>query len=120
MVAKYGRSEAKAAAKAMIRGVFCAPCTPVDDRGEIDEAGLRHDIRYLIDVLDVDGLYMNGYYGHFWLLSSAQRRRVIEITVDEAHSAVPIIDRCAHPSPHEAIALARHSQDLGVDFISLV
>ena len=37
-------------------------------------------MRYLIDVLKVDGLYMNGYYGHFWLLSSAQRRRVIQIT----------------------------------------
>ena len=31
-----------------------------------------------------------------------------------------LVNRCAHASPHEAIALARHSQDLGVDVISLV
>ncbi len=120
MAPKYTRSEAKAAARELIRGILCAPATPVDEHGEIDEAGLRHDVRYLIDVLKVDGLYMNGYYGHFWLLSSEQRRKVIEITAAEAAGAVTLINRCAHPSPHEAIALARHSQDLGVDVISLV
>lgn len=118
--AKYGRAEAKDAARELIRGIMCAPCTPVDSRGEIDEAGLRHDLRHLIDVIKVDGLYMNGYYGHFWLLSSAQRRRVIEIAADEAAGAVTLINRCAHPSPHEATELAKHSQDVGVDVISLV
>jgi len=120
MSPKYGRSEAKAAAKELIRGIFPAPPIPVDERGEIDVAGLRHDLRYCLDVLKVSGLYMNGYYGHFWLLSSAQRRTVIEVAVEEAAGMVPVINRCAHPSPHEAIELAKHSQDLGVDFISLV
>lgn len=119
-MAGYSKSEAKAAAREMIRGIFCAPCTPINVTGEVDERGLRQDLRYLVDVLAVNGLYMNGYYGHFWLLSTDQRQRVIEITVDEVGGRVPIINRCAHPSPHEAIRLAKHSQELGVDFVSLV
>jgi 4-hydroxy-tetrahydrodipicolinate synthase len=118
--AKYGKGDAKAVAREVLRGIFTALCLPVDERGGVDEAGFRHDLRHCIDVIRADGLYINGYYGHFWLLSSEQRRRVIEIAVDEAAGAVPIINRCAHPSPAEAIALARHSQELGVDFISLV
>jgi 4-hydroxy-tetrahydrodipicolinate synthase len=117
---KYGKGDAKAVARQLLQGIITAPCLPVDKRGEVDEAGLRHDLRHCIDVIRADGLYINGYYGHFWLLSSEQRRRVIEIAVDEAAGAVPIINRCAHPSPAEAIGLARHSQEVGVDFISLV
>ena len=95
-------------------------CLPCDRSGRIDEAGFRSDIRYCLDVLGSHGLYVHGYYGHFWLLTSEQRRRVIEIAVDEVDGAVPIISRCAHPSPYEAIELARHSQEVGADFISLV
>ncbi|TDC52780.1 dihydrodipicolinate synthase family protein [Jiangella ureilytica] len=118
--AKYGRHEAKDAAKELLRGVITAPCLPVDANGELDEDGWRHDLRHCLDVIQASGLYVNGYYGHFWLLTSEQRRRVVEIAVEEAGGRVPIIARCAHPSPGEAIALAKHAQGLGVDFISLV
>jgi 4-hydroxy-tetrahydrodipicolinate synthase len=118
--AKYTKSEAKAVARDVLQGAITAPCLPIHPDGEIDEPGLRHDLRHLIDVIGASGLYMNGYYGHFWLLTREQRRRVVEITVEEAAGGVPIIARCAHPSPREAIALAQHAQELGVDFISLV
>lgn len=117
---KYSKKDAKDVAREKIRGVITAPCTPIDERGEVDEAGLRHDIRYCLDELKIDGLYINGYYAHFWLATSEQRKRVIEIAVEEIDGRVPIINRCAHASPLEAINLAKHCQDLGVDFISLV
>jgi 4-hydroxy-tetrahydrodipicolinate synthase len=118
--AKYPKSEAKTVARDVLQGAITAPCLPVHPDGEIDEPGLRHDLRHLIDIVGTSGLYMNGYYGHFWLLTREQRMRVVEIAVEEAAGAVPIIARCAHPSPREAIALAQHAQELGVDFISLV
>ena len=117
---KYTKSDAKDAARQLLRGVITAPCAPVDPDGDIDEAGLRHDIRHCIDVIRSGGLYINGFYGHFWLMSSDQRRRVIEIAVDENKGAVPVICRVAHPSPVEAIMLAKHAQAVGCDFVSLV
>lgn len=116
----FARSEAKAAAKELLRGVVTALCLPVDAHGDIDEAGLRHDIRYCLDVLGASGLYINGNFQHYWLLTVAQRRRVIEIAADEVAGAVPIINRCAHSSPRQAIELAAHTRDLGVRFIDLV
>jgi 4-hydroxy-tetrahydrodipicolinate synthase len=97
-----------------------AICLPVDDTGGIDEAGLRHDVRYCLETLGSDGLYINGYYSHYWLLTSADRRRTAEIIVDEVGGAVPIICRCASESPAEAVVLARHAEGLGIDFVSLV
>lgn len=117
---RYGKTEAKGAARELLRGVITAPCLPVDASGEIDEEGLRHDLRHCLEVLGSSGLYMNGYYGHFWMLDNVQRKRVVEIAVDEVQGAVPIIARCAHPSAREATNLALHAQACGVDFISLV
>lgn len=116
----FARHEAKDAARELLRGVVTALCLPVDERGEVDEAGLRHDIRYCIDVLGASGLYINGNFQHYWLLTVPQRRRIIEIAADEVAGAVPIINRCAHISPTEAIALAEHTQQLSVPFIDLV
>ena len=120
MNGKYSRFEAKEAARQYLRGIITAPCLPLAENGDIDEEGLRHDIRHCVDVIQSGGLYMNGFYGHFWLMSSEQRRRVIEIAVDEAGGRVPVICRVAHPSPLEAIALAKHAESVGADFISLV
>ena len=86
----------------------------------IDEAAFRRDLRHCVDVIGAHGLYINSYYAHFWLLTSAQRRRVLEIAIDEVAGAVPIVNRVAHPSPYEAIELARHAQEAGADFVSLV
>jgi 4-hydroxy-tetrahydrodipicolinate synthase len=116
----FARGEAKAAARELLRGSVAALCLPVDARGDIDEAGLRHDIRHCIDVLGSSGLCINGDFQHYWLLTDEQRRRVAEITADEVDGAVPIINRCAHTSPRRAIELAQHTAELGVPFIDLV
>jgi 4-hydroxy-tetrahydrodipicolinate synthase len=117
---KYGKSEAKAVAKERLGGMVTAICLPVDDAGAIDEAGLRHDVRYCLETLGSSGLYINGYYSHYWLLTSAERRRTAEIIVDEVAGAVPIICRCASEIPADAVALAKHAEGLGIDFVSLV
>lgn len=119
-MAEYRRSEAKEYAKTTLQGVFTAFCMPETEDGEIDEAGLRHDVRHYIDVIGSAGLYVHGFYGNFWLLTSDERKRAVEIVMDEAAGAVPVIVRCAHQSPKETIALIQHAEALGADFISLV
>lgn len=116
----FAGDEAKAAAKELLRGIVTALCLPVDEHGAVDEAGLWHDIRHCLDVLGASGLYINGNFQHYWLLTVAQRRRVIEIAADEVDGAVPIINRCSHTAPQQVIELAAHTRDLGVQFIDLV
>lgn len=117
---KYSRQEAKAYAREKIRGIFCAFVLPETPDHEIDEAGLRRDLRHYIDVIKVGGLYVHGFYGNFWLLTVPERKRVVEIVVDEARGQVPVLVRCAHASLKDAIDLAQHAESTGADFISMI
>ena len=117
---KYSSNEAKEYAKEKLQGVFSAFCLPETPDGDVDEAGLRHDLRHYIDTIKSGGLYVHGFYGNFWLLTAAERRKVMEIVADENRGALPIICRCAHQSLKETIALIQHAEAHGADFISLV
>jgi 4-hydroxy-tetrahydrodipicolinate synthase len=119
-VTKYGRNEAKQYAQQYIQGIYSAFCLPETPDGRVDEAALRRDLRHYIDVIQADGLYVHGFYGNFWLLTSAERRRVFEIVVDENAGRLPLMCRCAHQSMQETIELIRHAEANGADFISLV
>jgi 4-hydroxy-tetrahydrodipicolinate synthase len=103
-----------------MQGIYHAFCLPELGEGGIDEKGLRNDIRHYIDVLGAGGLYVHGFYGNFWLLTSAERRQVMEIVADETRDKVPIVCRCAHQSLEESIALIKHAESAGADFISLL
>ncbi len=118
--AKYSPSEAKDFAKQTIHGIWTAFCVPETSDFEIDEAGLRHDIRRYIDEFGVGGLYVHGFFGNFWLLTMEERKRVTEIAIDEAAGKVPVSIRCAHQSLKDAIELVQHAEEAGADLISMV
>ena len=117
---KYTKAEAKEYAKATLQGIFSAFCLPENGDGEIDESGLRHDIQHYLNVIKSGGLYVHGFYGNFWLLTIAERKRVMEIVAEEAGGKLPIICRCAHQSLKETIGLIQHAEAHGADFISLI
>ncbi len=120
MAAKYTRSEAKDAAREMLRGIWVAFCVPETPAWEVDEAALRSDIRRYIDVLGVGGLYVHGFFGNFWLMTLEERKRVAEIAIDEANGQVPVSIRCAHACLKDAIELVQHAEAAGADLISMV
>lgn len=118
--AKYSRKEAKDFAKKTIHGIWTAYCVPETPDFEIDEEGLRNDIRRYIDEFGVGGLYVHGFFGNFWLMTMEERKRVTEISIDEAGGKVPVLVRCAHQSLKDAIELIQHAEEAGADLISMV
>lgn len=119
-MARYSRNEAKEWAKENIRGIFTAPCLPETNDLKLDEAGLRRDISHYLDVIKVGGLYIHGFYGHFWMLQLEERKRAIEVVIDEVRGRVPVSCRCAHQNPYDAIELIKHAEAAGADMISLI
>ena len=116
----YRKSEAKAAARAQFRGLWAAITTPFTSDGDLDEAGLRHNMRHFTDVLHVDGIFCVGNMGEFWALTTAERRRVVEIVVEEAHGKCLTIAQTAHHAAHETVELTRHAQEVGADYVVLI
>lgn len=65
-----------------LKGLYTAIITPFDERGELDEEGLRENIRFQI-ANDVDGIVALGTTGEAPTLSSEEKKKVVRITVDE-------------------------------------
>lgn len=116
----YQKSEAKDAARAQFRGVWAAIATPFTPDGALDEAGLRRNMRHFTDGLGVAGIFCAGTMGEFWALTKEERKRVVEIVVEEARGKCKVIAHTGHHSPDETVDLTRHAQEVGADFAVLI
>ena len=51
-------------------------------------------------------------------MTTEERKRVVEITVDEVRGRIPIVAHIGSIGTHVSIELAQHAQTVGVDGIS--
>ena len=102
-----------------IGGIIPALITPYDRSGAVNEAGLRKLVARLLDQ-GVGGFYVGGSTGEAFLLTVEERRRIIEIVVNEVGGRVPVIYHVGSISTDEAVALARHGANVGADGISAI
>lgn len=116
----YRKSEAKEAARAQFRGLWTAITTPFLPDGAVDEAGLRRNMRHVTDGLRIEGVFCTGVMGEFWALTKEERKRVVEIVVEEARGKCKVIAHTAHHSADETVELTRHAQDAGADFATFM
>ena len=100
-------------------GVYPAMVTPFDEHEELDEKRLRAVINFLIE-RKLEGLYVTGSTGESFLMSPEERKRVVEITVDEVKGRIPVIAHIGAIGTRTSIDLARHAERTGVDAISSV
>ncbi len=116
----YKKSQAKDASRAAFRGIWAAITTPFTSALELDEAGLRRNMRYLTGTLRVDGVFCTGVMGEFWSLTKEERKRVVEIVVEEARGKCGVIAQTGSTSAHETIELTRHAEAAGADFVIMM
>jgi 4-hydroxy-tetrahydrodipicolinate synthase len=102
-----------------LRGILTALATPFDADGELDEATLRKVVDRSIDG-GVHGVVACGSTGEFTALSSDERRRIVEIVVDQAGGRVPVIAQTGATSTAEAIRLSRHAEKVGADVVMTI
>lgn len=95
-------------------GTMVALATPLNQDETIDEAGLR---RLLCRVLDagIHGIVVLGSAGEFAALADSEKRRAIEITVDEVAGRVPVIAGTGEPGTRRAVKATRRAAELGAD-----
>jgi len=97
-----------------LEGIFPALVTPFKDQAEIDEKALRNLVNYVIDE-GVAGVVPVGTTGEFVYMSNEERRRVLEIVVDEVNDRVLVIAGTGASSTRETIELSKHAKDAGAD-----
>lgn len=101
------------------RGVFSAVATPFTATEEIDEARLRSLVEKTIEG-GIHGLVPNGSTGEFQTQTLEERRRVIEIVIDQAAGRVPVIAHVGALRTSDVLALAQHAEATGASGVMAV
>ena len=102
-----------------ITGILTPNITPVDPQGRVDEERLRGYVQWLID-RGVDGLYPNGSTGEFVRFTPAERRRIVEVVVDQAAGQVPVLAGAAEANVKETIEACEAYGEMGVRAVAIV
>lgn len=97
-------------------GIFPYIVSPVGPDGEILEEPLRRLVSHLIGC-GVHGLTPLGSTGEFYYLTWEQKRRIVEIVLDETSGRVPVIAGVTSSNTGEACRQAREFEKMGVDGI---
>jgi dihydrodipicolinate synthase/N-acetylneuraminate lyase len=104
---------------ARLEGIFTPTLVPFDANGEINESELRRFVSWLIEH-GVHGLYPNGSTGEFPRLSPEERRRVVQITCDEARGRVPILAGAAEANVRDTLAACEAYHGMGARAVAIV
>lgn len=102
-----------------ITGILTPNITPVDELGRIDEERLRGYVDWLIE-RGVDGLYPNGSTGEFVRFSSEERRRIVEVVVEQVDGRVPVLAGAAEANVKTTIEACEAYGVLGVRAVAIV
>ena len=102
-----------------IKGVVVPLITPFTEEGEVYEEGLRRLLDFHVEK-GVHGIFPCGTYGSGPLMTTEQREKVIEVTVDHFKGRIAVIAQVGAASTEETVTLAKHAEKAGVDVVAAV
>jgi 4-hydroxy-tetrahydrodipicolinate synthase len=101
-------------------GLLTALVTPFTSGGDsVDEPRLRSLVDYNIES-GVHGLVPGGSTGEFAAMSDDERRRVLEIVIDQTAGRIPVIAQTGGMTTREAIDLSIHAEKSGAAAVMVV
>lgn len=105
---------------AELYGLMSAMSTPMTEDGSaVDENILRELTERTINA-GVHGLVPCGSTGEFAALTGDERRKVVEIVLDQTAGRVPVVPHVGAMSTYEAIAHAKHAEAAGASGLMVV
>lgn len=102
--------------KARLYGNHVLTVTPLNEKGEIDEASTRSLVNFVIEK-GVNGILTLGSTGEVFALTEAERKRFVEIVVDQTKGRVPVGVGVNDSSSDISANLSRHAESIGADYI---
>jgi len=97
-----------------LTGIFPVLATPLTPEERVDEAGLRRLIRHVLRAAN-DGIVICGSTGEFAALQYEERRKAIEIAVEEVGGKVPVIAGTGDSGTTKAVQNTRIAQQVGAN-----
>jgi 4-hydroxy-tetrahydrodipicolinate synthase len=101
-----------------IQGVLSAVVTPFDAKGALAPAALRRQVNR--QVAEGNGVFCAGTNGEFFVLETAEKIRVAEISREATAGKVPLVAHIGEVSTAATIALGKEMARIGVDAVSVI
>ncbi|MEI4488439.1 dihydrodipicolinate synthase family protein [Frigidibacter sp. MR17.14] len=102
-----------------IAGMLPATITPFNADGSVNEAMIPRIVDHVFDG-GAKGILPIGGTGEYSMLSNAERRRVVEISVEAARGRGPVIAGCLSPGYADNMQVARDAKAAGADAVMLL
>lgn len=97
-----------------LEGTIVAMVTPFNSDDEVDQAGMRENINYLIE-RGVEGVLAAGTTGESPTITHPEQRKMIDILVDEVSGKVKAIAGAGSNSSKESLGLVKYAESAGAD-----
>jgi len=101
------------------KGIIPAMVTPLTSDGKVNAEALRKLTDYLIEG-GVHGLFPVGSQGEFYALTFEEKKKVVEVVVEETRGRVPIYVGTGAITTREAVALTKMAEAAGADAVSVI
>jgi 4-hydroxy-tetrahydrodipicolinate synthase len=102
-----------------ISGIIPPHITPFNRDEELDEPALRQLVHYWVDA-GSDGLVSCGSNGEAVYMTREERKKVLEIVLNEVKNRIPVIAGTGSASTRDTIALTKDAKDAGADAALIV
>ena len=114
--------EARAWAHSTLRGIGNSLYTPFcgDAGDDIDWDAYRTLVRYCVGELHHPMLWCTSGIAEFWSLTIDERKRLLEVAIEEGRAANPdvVVQACtAAMSAKDCLELTRHAEQAGADIV---
>jgi len=102
-----------------MNGAYAALFTPYDAKGRVNPEMIERIVRYGI-ANGLNGFYLTGTTGEWWLLSLEERKLVMEAAVKAAKGRCKLIAHVGANCTDDSVLLAKHAAKIGIDWISSI
>lgn len=100
-----------------LKGILAIAVTPMKDNMEIDYDGMKKHIRFLINkginIKNNCTLVVGGSTGECGAMTIEERKKLIQVAVEEAGDELPIIAGCNHSNYLDVIDLIKDAERVG-------
>ncbi len=102
-----------------VNGIISAMLTPLNDDESINEVELRNQVNRQIKA-GVAAVFCLGTNGEFYAFDKEEKKKIIDIVVDEADNRVPVLAGTGCITTSETIELTDYAKDAGVSAVSVI
>lgn len=102
-----------------MNGIISAMLTPLNPDETINEAELRNQVNRQIKA-GVAAVFCLGTNGEFYAFGKEEKKRIIDVVVDEAGGRVPVLAGTGCVTTMETVELTDYAKEAGVSAVSVI